>query len=111
MKRLIWLVILGVLGYLGYTQYVRWSSPEIAQVRQLEREFRRGTDRFISAMRGAGEPGLVVLADPETAEKMIKDIRVRLLQLMEKLTEEKAISRAQKLEDQILTFLRRHEID
>ncbi len=110
MKRFIWLVILGVLGYLGYTQYMRTSSQEVAQVRQLEREFHRGTDRFISAMRGAGEPGLVVLADPETAEKMIKDIRVRLQQLMEKLTEEKAISRAQKLEDQILTFLRRHQI-
>jgi len=111
MKRFIWLIILAVLGYLAYTYYVRTTSGEVAQVRQLEREFRRATDRFISAMRGAGEPGLVVLADPETAEKMVKDVRIRLQDLMEKLTEEKAIDRAQKLENQILTFFRRHEIE
>jgi hypothetical protein len=111
MKRFVWLVIFVVLGYLAYTQYVRTQSGEVAQVRQMEREFRRGTDRFISAMRGAGEPGLVVLADPETAIKMLKDLRVRLQDLMKTLTEEKAIDRAQKLESQILTFFKRNEIE
>ncbi len=111
MKRVIWLVILGILGYLAYTYYVRTTSGEVAQVRRLEKEFRRGTDRFISAMRGAGEPGLVVLADPEAAEKMLKDTRVRLQQLMGTLTEDKAIARAKNLEDQIQTFFKRHEIE
>jgi hypothetical protein len=111
MKRFIWLVILAVLGYLAYSYYVRTISGEVAQVRQLEGEFRRATDRFISAMRGAGEPGLVVLADPETAVRMVKDVRVKLQELMKSLTEEKAITRARKLEDQILTFFRRHEIE
>lgn len=111
MKRLIWLVILVILGYLAYTQYVNTTSGEFAQVRQLEKEFRRATDRFISAMRGAGEPGLVVLADPETAVRMVKGVRVKLQELMKTLTEERAIARAQELENQILTFFRRHEID
>jgi hypothetical protein len=111
MKRLIWLVILGVLGYLAYAQYVRTTSGEVAQVRHLEKEFSRATDRFISAMRGAGEPGLVVLADPETAVGMVKDVRLKLQELMKTLTEEKAIDRAQKLEDQILTFFHRNEIE
>jgi hypothetical protein len=111
MKRLIWLVILGGLGYLAYAQYVRTTSGEVAQVRHVEKEFRRATDRFISAMRGAGEPGLVVLADPETAVGMVKDVRLKLQELMKTLTEEKAIDRAQKLEDQILTFFHRNEIE
>jgi hypothetical protein len=111
MKRLIWLVILAVLGYLAYTYYVRTTSGEVAQVRQLEKEFRRATDRFISAMREAGEPGLVILADPETAIEMVKDVRVKLHALMKNLTEEKAIARAQKLESQMLTFFQRNEIE
>jgi mevalonate kinase len=111
MKRLIWLVILGVLGYLAYTQYVRTTSGEVAQVRHLEKEFGRATDRFISAMRSAGEPGLVILADPETAVRMVKDVRVKLQELMKTLTEEKAIDLARNLEDRILTFFKRHEIE
>ena len=111
MKRVIWLVILGILGYLAYTYYVRTTSGEVAQVHHLEKEWQRGTDRFISAMRGAGEPGLVVLADPEAAINMLKDTRVRLQELMTKLTEEKAIARAKDLEDRIRTFFKRHEIE
>jgi pilus assembly protein TadC len=111
MKRLAWLVILGVLAYLGYSHFIRTTSSEEAQVRELEREFRRATDRYISSMRQAGEPGLVILADPETAERMVKDVRPKLQELMKTLTEEKAVARAQKLENLILTFFERHQID
>lgn len=111
MKRLAWLIILGVLAYLGYSHFVRTTSSEEGQVRDLEREFRRATDRYINSMRQAGEPGLVILADPETAERMIKDVRPKLLELMKTLTEEKAIARAQELENQILTFYKRNQID
>ena len=111
MKRFIWILIVAALGYLAYSYFVRTRSEEVSQVQQLERQFRRGTDRYISAMRQGGEPGLVILADPERAENMLKDVRVRLQELMRTLTEEKAIARAQKLEDQILTFFQRHEID
>jgi hypothetical protein len=111
MKRLIWLIVLGVIAYLGYNRFIRSTSAEVAQVRNLEGEFRRATDRYINAMRQAGEPGIVILADPETAERMVREARRRLLDLMETLTDEKAIDRAQELEDQILTFCRRHQID
>jgi hypothetical protein len=111
MKRLAWLIILGLLAYLGYSRFVRTTSSEEAQVRDLEREFKRATDRYISSMRQAGEPGLVILADPETAERMVKDVRPKLQELMKTLTEEKAVARAQKLETQVLTFYKRHQID
>jgi hypothetical protein len=111
MKRLAWLVVLGVLAYLGYSHFVRTTSSEVAQVRELEKEFGRATDRYINAMRQAGEPGLVILADPETAERMVKEVRLKLLELMKTLTDKKAIAQARKLEDQVQTFCSRHEID
>jgi len=111
MKRLAWLVIFGILAYLGYSHFIRTASSEEGQVRELEREFRRATDRYITAMRQAGEPGLVILADPETAERMVKDVRPKLLELMKTLTDEKAVARAQRLENQILTFYKRQQID
>ena len=111
MKRLVWLIALGVLVYLGYSYFVKTISPEEAQVRDLEREFKRATDRYITAMRQGGEPGLVILADPETAERMVRDVRPKLQELMKKLTDEKAIARAQDLESRILDFCRRHQID
>ena len=111
MKRLAWLVIFGVLAYLGYSRFIRTTPSEAGQVRKLGREFQRATDRYINAMRQAGEPGIVILADPEAAERMVKDVRLRLLDLMKTLTEEKAIDRARKLEEQIQTFCRLHEIE
>jgi hypothetical protein len=110
MKRLVWLVILAGLAYLGYSFFVKTTSSQEAQVRALEKEFRRATDRYIAAMRQGGEPGLVILADPESAEKMVKDIRPRLQDLMKTLTEEKAIARARTLESQLLTFMERNLI-
>jgi hypothetical protein len=111
MKRLVWLVVLGGLLYLGYNRFIRTSSPEEGRVRTLEREFRRSTDRYISSMRQAGEPGLVILADPETAEQMVKDVRQKLSELMKTLSDERAIARARSLDDQIVTFCRRNEIE
>jgi C4-dicarboxylate-specific signal transduction histidine kinase len=111
MKKLVWLVIVGALAYLGYTQFIQPRTAEEAQVRHLEKEFQRATDRYIESMRQAGEPGIVILADPETAEKMVKDLRPKLQELMKKLTNEKAIDRAQKLESQIATFCERNQID
>jgi hypothetical protein len=111
MKRLAWLLILGILAYLGYRHFIQTTSSEVAQVRSLEREFRRATDRYISSMRQAGEPGIVILADPETAERMVKDVRPKLQELMKTLTEEKAIARARELQNEVLTFFERHQIE
>jgi hypothetical protein len=110
MKKLVWLLILGGLAYLVYNKVVVPNEQEEA-VRHLEKEFQRATDRYIESMRGAGEPGIVILADPETAEKMVKAVRPKLRELKKTLTDEKAIARAQKLENQIDTFYKRNQID
>ncbi len=111
MKRLVWLAIFGVVAYLGYTYLIQTSSPEESSVRSLEKEFQRATDRYINSMRQAGEPGIVILADPETAERMVKDVRLKLQESMKTLSNEKAIARAKKLESQILNFCERNQID
>ncbi len=111
MKALIWLVILAVAGFLAYQYYQKSISDEERQVRQLEKEFRRATDLFISAMRQSAEIGLAAIADPETAVNKIIEVRENLRQLMSSLTEEKAIAHARALEGQILNFCRRNEID
>jgi Tfp pilus assembly protein PilO len=111
MKILIWLLILAVATFLGYQYYLKSISEEEREVRHLEKEFRRATDLYVSAMRQAGEIGLAAIADPEAAVNKVKAVRDRLGELMAKLSEEKAIVRARALEDQIINFCRRNEID
>ncbi len=111
MKAFIWLLILVLAAFFGYQYYLKSISNEEQEVRQLEREFRRATDRFVTAMREAGEVGLAVIADPETAINKVKEVREKLRHLMSTLTEEKAISRARALEDRIINFCRRNEVD
>ena len=111
MKTFIWLVILALAAFLGYQYYLKSISDEEKQVRQMEKEFRHASDLFVSAMRQAGETGLAAITDPELAAKKIKDIRGRLRELMGNLTEEKAITRAQALEEKIVDFCMRNDID
>jgi len=42
---------------------------------------------------------------------MVKDVRLKLQELMKTLTEKKAIDRAKTLETQILTFMKRNQIE
>ena len=48
-------------------------------------------------MRQAGEPGLVVIADPEFAERQVSDVRQRTAELIKSLQDPKAIARARAL--------------
>jgi tRNA G37 N-methylase TrmD len=110
-KYLVWIVILGLVGFLAYSYYWKAASKETTQVRDLEREFARDVDRYITSMRQAGEPGIVILADPETAIKKVQETRNRVTALLPKLTEKKAIARAQQLEERIRQFCRANQID
>jgi hypothetical protein len=111
MKALVWFLIIGVLAFFVYDRLVRSRSEEESQVRALETDFDHATDRFITAMRGGGEAGFAVIADPETAIRSIREIRRKVTELLGALREEKAIARARELETRILEFCRRHEIE
>ena len=82
MKRVVWIVILGALGYFVYTLAIKPLSGELGEVRSLEKEFNRAADRYITSLRQAGEPGLTVIADPEFAERKVKDVRQQAAELL-----------------------------
>lgn len=111
MKYLIWLVILGIAGFLIYHQFIESKSEEEEEVKQVEKVFNQAVDRYITAMREAGEPGLVVIADPEFAIKKVKEVRIKVTELIRNLKEDAAITRAQKLETKIREFCRKNDID
>jgi len=111
MRKIAWLVILVVLGYLGYSYYLKSNSPEMKLVRSVEKEFHRAEASYLTAMRQAAEPGLVILSDPEKAENQVKVVRTKVQGLITKLSDERAIARAKKLEAEIKTFCARNQID
>ncbi|MEW5899833.1 MAG: hypothetical protein AB1715_00035 [Acidobacteriota bacterium] len=111
MKTLVWIFVIGLVAFFVYDRFIRPGSQEESQVRALERDFNHATDRFISAMRGGGEPGFAVITDPETAARSVREIRRKVTELIGTLTEEAAIAKAQKLEARIIEFCQRHEID
>ncbi|MGQ9802185.1 MAG: hypothetical protein ACUVRL_11065 [Candidatus Saccharicenans sp.] len=110
MKKLIFLVVLVVAGYLAYTNFFQTSAEE-KLVRSLEKEFQTATQNYITANRQAAEPGLVIISDPEKAENQVKEVRKKLKELIPTLTEEKAIARAQELENSIQTFCQKNDIE
>ncbi len=110
MKKLIFLVILVAIGYLTYNNFFQTSAEE-KLVRSLEKEFQTATQNYITANRQAAEPGLVIISDPEKAENQVKEVRKKLKELIPTLTEEKAIARAQELENKIQTFCQKNDIE
>lgn len=111
MKALVWLLILGALGYLAYTLAVKPVTGEEAAVRQLERVFNHAADRYITAIRQAGEPGLAVIADPDFAERKVKEVRQQVVDLLKSVQDPKARARALALQEKIETFCKTNAID
>jgi hypothetical protein len=111
MKWIAWILILAALGYLVYTLAFKPVTGELGAVRDLEREFTRSAERYLASLRQAGEPGMVVLADLEFAEKKVKDVRQQVIELMKNLKDPKAIARCWTLENKILEFCKRNQID
>lgn len=111
MRKLIILIIIIPLGYFAFDLYMKNNTPEIKIVRTLEKEFHRAVDKYITAMRQATLPGLVVISEPERAENKIKEIRAKLQEIIVTLTEEKAIAKARKLEAEIKTFCQKNQIN
>jgi hypothetical protein len=111
MKVLVWILILAALGYLVYSLALKPLTGELSGVRSLEKEFNRAADRYITSMRQAGEPGLTVIADPEFAERKVKEVRQRAAELLKSLREPKVKARARALQAKIDNFCRINQID
>jgi hypothetical protein len=111
MKTIIWILILAAVGYLVYSYTLKPLAGELGDVRVLEKVFNRATDRYITSMRQAGEPGLTVIADPEFAERKVKEVRQQAVELVKTLHDPRAIARAQALQAKIDNFCKINQID
>lgn len=111
MKKLIWILILAGAAYFAYNYFSKSRSAEEGAVRELERAYAHAEDRYITALRESGGPGFEIITDPETAARKIQELRYKLRELMKSLKEEKAIARAQTLEERIVQFCKKNEID
>jgi flagellar biosynthesis regulator FlbT len=110
-KTVVWILILAALGYLVYTLTLKPLAGEMGDVRTLEKEFNLDTDRYISSLRQAGEPGMPILSDPEFAERKVKEVRQRVAELLKSLREPKAQARARALQAKIDNFCKINQID
>ncbi len=111
MKNLVWVLILAAAGYLVYTRAVKPLAGEFGAVRSQEKVFNQAVDRYLAAMRQAGEPGLTVIADPEFAERKVREARQRAAELVKSLRDPRAVARARALQAKIEEFCRVNRID
>jgi len=110
MKAFIILIILAVIGFVAYTQFFAPLSEEENEVKQLEKRFSLATRMYLGAERIAGGTGLDTTSDVEEAIRSMNKARSELIRLRERLEEEAAIKRADKLEAKMKEFYQRNEI-
>lgn len=108
-KTIIVLLLIAGAGYFVYQQVGRTSSEEEQLVTHLRERYAVAVNKFTSAV---GRSGLVEggLNDADSAATQIQQIRAELAELQRKLTEEKAIGKAEELSEKIEAFCRKNEI-
>ncbi|NIM91450.1 MAG: hypothetical protein GTO17_10940 [Candidatus Aminicenantes bacterium] len=110
MKAFIIILILAVVGFVAYTQFFAPLSEEEKEVKELEKRFSLATRMYLGAERLAGGTGLDTTSDVEEAIRSMNKTRSELVRLQERLQEEAAIERAEKLEARMKEFYKRNEI-
>lgn len=106
MKKLIIFALIVVAGYFAY-QYFSGSnlSDEQKQVQALADEFLTARQRLTQAERSAAVGGLDTTSDADDAMHMVGLLKEKLQTLSEKLREGKAIAMAEKLAQELQSFL------
>lgn len=110
MKALAIVIILAVIGFVAYTQFLAPLSEEENEVKQLEKRFSLAIRVYLGAERIAGGTGLDTTSDVEEAIRSMNKARRELNRLQERLEEEAAIKRAEKLEAKMKEFYKRNEV-
>ena len=110
MKAFIFVLILLAIGFIAYTLFFTPLSEEEIEVKQLEERFGLASRQFLGAQRIAAGTGLDTTSDVEEAIREIKKARNELIRLRERLVEESAIKRAEKLEAKMDEFYKKNEL-
>lgn len=110
MKGLIVIAVLVLAGYLVYTNFYAPLSEEEQLVRNMEVSFHKASGAVVGSSRLSAGTGIDMMSGLENAVETIKKTKKKLAALKPELTEEKAIARAEKLENEIREFMQKNDI-
>lgn len=106
MKKLIVFALIVVAGYFAYQYFSGGNlSDEQKQVQALADEFLTARQRLTQAERSAAVAGVDTTSDFDDALHAVGLLQGKLQTLSGKLSEEKAITMAEKLAQQLQSFL------
>lgn len=111
MRALVIIIILAVIVFLVYTYVLSPQSEEEKMVRTLEDEFDTAVGNFLRAGRTMSGTGLDTTSEVEDAVRRIKKVEKELKELKNRLREESAQEKAEKLEAKIKEFVSKNEIE
>lgn len=111
MRVVIVILILVVIGFLAYTYLLAPRSEEEKMVKALEDEFDQAVGNFLRAGRTMAGTGMDTTSDVHDAVRKIKKVERELEDLKNRLTEESAQNKADKLETKIKEFVRKNDIE
>jgi len=109
-RKLVVLVLIAGAAYLVYQRFGRPESEEEMLVTHLRERFAALVNNFTSAAGRAGLIGMDTTYDTETVVTQVLKLKTELAELRAKLTEERAIGRADALSEKIENFCRKNDI-
>ena len=109
-KTIVVLILIAAAGYFVYQQVGRTPSEEEQLVAHLGERFAVAVNNFTSAAGRSGLLNMDTTADAETVVTDVKKIRIELEALRAKLTEERAIRKADQLSEKIEYFCKKNDI-
>jgi hypothetical protein len=110
LKTLVVLLLIAGAGYIVYQQVGRTPSEEEMLVTHLSERYAVVVSKFTSAAGRSGSLGMDTTYDSETVVVEIQKLRAKLAELQQKLTEERALRKAEKLSEKIEAFCKKNEI-
>lgn len=110
MRAIIAILLVAVLVFLAYTYFTSLSEEE-KMVKALEKEFDLAVGDFLRAGRTMAATGMDTTSDVDDAVRKIKKVKKELQALRDRLEEDAAQNRAEKLEAKIREFERKNDIE
>ena len=109
-KKLLVLILIAGAAYFIYQRTNHPPSDEDAMVTSVKDRYAVVVNKFLSAAGRSGAIGMDTTYDSETAAAQILKLRAELAELRNRLTEERAISKARELAEKIEDFCKKNDI-
>jgi hypothetical protein len=109
-KTIIVLLLIAAAGYFIYQQVGRTPSEEEMLVDHLRERFDALVNKFTSAAGRSGLIGIEATSDLGSVVDQVLALRTELAELERRLTEERAIRKADALAEKVEYFIKKNEI-